>query len=264
MQALHSLIIQTSPNMTPFNSNLAATHATSRKNQISNITSPFQFQTQPEAETVKDQGTDIPDVIPAAADKVYDDESMTIGEILLIIPADCPLPSALGEIKKIKLGKSILIPGVNEGDWYKASLPKISVDVKGKTPLVIVDPVKGNPAKEQFSFICADIEVLLQSVASSVFEDQSVQMFLDQRPFSSSTSDDSSICFDENDTAATLISLPAVATDFIESFARLRASIDQVQFEQIKRRNDADKLKDILILHIRDLEKQVNARFGTR
>ncbi|KZV18705.1 hypothetical protein F511_37068 [Dorcoceras hygrometricum] len=32
-------------------------------------------------------------------------------------------------------------------------------------------------------------------------------------------------------------------------------------FEQIRRRNDADKLKDILLLQIRDLEKQVNARF---
>ncbi|KZV43806.1 hypothetical protein F511_39587 [Dorcoceras hygrometricum] len=101
----------------------------------------------------------------------------------------------------------------------------------------------------------------VQSVSSSVFEAQSVQMFLDQRHFSSSTSDDSSICFDENDTAATSNSLPAVATDFIESFTRLRASIDQVQFEQIRRRNDADKLRDILLLHIRDLEKQVNARF---
>ncbi|KZV56649.1 hypothetical protein F511_02148 [Dorcoceras hygrometricum] len=118
--------------------------------------------TEPEAKIVKDQGTDIPHVVPAAADKVSDDESMTLEEILLTIPADCPLPSALGEITKINLGESISIPGVNEGDWYKASLPKISVDAKGKAPLVIVDPVKGNPAKEQFSLICVDIEVLVQ------------------------------------------------------------------------------------------------------
>ncbi|KZV36781.1 hypothetical protein F511_37777 [Dorcoceras hygrometricum] len=118
--------------------------------------------TEPEAETLKDQGMDIPDVVPAVADKVFDDESMTLEEILLTIPADCPLPSAFGEITKIKLGKSISIPGVNEGDWYKARLPKIYVDAKGKAPLVIVDPVKGNTSKEQFSLICADIEVLVQ------------------------------------------------------------------------------------------------------
>ncbi|KZV25340.1 vacuolar protein sorting-associated protein 8 [Dorcoceras hygrometricum] len=118
--------------------------------------------TEPEAETVKDQGTDIPDVVPATADKVSNDESMTIDEILLTITAYCPLPSALGEITKIQLGKSISIPGVNEGDWYKASLPKIHVDAKGKAPLEIMDPVKGNPAKEQFSLICADIAVLVQ------------------------------------------------------------------------------------------------------
>ncbi|KZV57261.1 hypothetical protein F511_16059 [Dorcoceras hygrometricum] len=111
------------------------------------------------------------------------------------------------------------------------------------------------------NFIASDVSQNVQQDASSVFEDQSVQMPLDQRPFSSSTSDDSSILFDENDTTATSTSLPAVATDFIESFARLRASIDQVQFEQIRRRDDADKLKDIILLHIRDLEKQVNARF---
>ncbi|KZV21093.1 patatin-like protein 2 [Dorcoceras hygrometricum] len=56
---------------------------------------------------------------------------------------------------------TISIPGVNEGDWYKASLPKISAADKGKAPLLERDPAKGNPIKEQFSLFLADIEVLV-------------------------------------------------------------------------------------------------------
>ncbi|KZV54818.1 hypothetical protein F511_38304 [Dorcoceras hygrometricum] len=183
---------------------------------------------EPEAEAAKDQGTDIADVVPAAVEeKLTDDESMSIEEIFLTIPVDCPLPYTSGEITKIQLGKLISIPGFDEGYWYKASLPKINPADKGKVPLQERDPVKGNPVKEQFLLIVADIELLVQLREQVIDE----------------------------------TSLPAVATDFIESFARLRASIDQVQFEQIRRSTDADKLKDILLLHIRDLEKQVNARF---
>ncbi|KZV36688.1 zinc finger CCCH domain-containing protein 22 [Dorcoceras hygrometricum] len=43
-----------------------------------------------------------------------------------------------------------------------ASLPKIPANAKGKAPLKIVDPVKGNPAKEIFTFICADVDFLVQ------------------------------------------------------------------------------------------------------
>ncbi|KZV19086.1 hypothetical protein F511_10137 [Dorcoceras hygrometricum] len=48
------------------------------------------------------------------------------------------------------------------GDWYKASLPKIAAAAKGKAALQEKDPIKGNPAKEIFSLICADIELLVQ------------------------------------------------------------------------------------------------------
>ncbi|KZV22653.1 hypothetical protein F511_05109 [Dorcoceras hygrometricum] len=121
------------------------------------------FGIEPEFEIAKDQGTDIAYVVLAIVEeKLTGDESMSLEEIFLTIPSDFQLPSALGEITKIQLGKSISIPGVNEGDWYKASLPKIPVDAKGKAPLEIVDPVQGNPAKEQFSLICEDIEVLVQ------------------------------------------------------------------------------------------------------
>ncbi|KZV46690.1 splicing factor, proline- and glutamine-rich-like [Dorcoceras hygrometricum] len=90
------------------------------------------------------------------------DEAMTLEDIFMTIPVECPLPSANVEITKITLGKSISIPGVDKGDWYKAGLPKIPMADKGKGPLMERDPVKGNPAKEQFSLILVDIEVLVK------------------------------------------------------------------------------------------------------
>ncbi|KZV17403.1 splicing factor, proline- and glutamine-rich-like [Dorcoceras hygrometricum] len=98
------------------------------------------------------------------------DESMSLEDILMTIPAECPLSSPYVEITKIILGKTISIPGVNEGDWYKASLPKIPAADKGKAPLLERDPVKGNPIKEQFSLILADIEVLVM-LREKIIED---------------------------------------------------------------------------------------------
>ncbi|KZV21338.1 hypothetical protein F511_13111 [Dorcoceras hygrometricum] len=72
------------------------------------------------------------------------------------------------------------------------------------------------------------VELLIwYSDSSSVFVNKDDQMDMEHRSDSPDLSDDSSIRFDDNDTAATLTSLPAVATDFIEFFAQLRASIDQ-------------------------------------
>ncbi|KZV16973.1 hypothetical protein F511_33724 [Dorcoceras hygrometricum] len=83
----------------------------------------------------------------------------------------------------------------------------------------------------------------------------SVQL-LDQCPFSSSCSDDS-MHFDAHDTVTTSFSLPATATpDVTEALAQLRASI-----EQIKGRDDGDKLQDTLLLHLHDIEKKFTARF---
>ncbi|KZV43720.1 hypothetical protein F511_44233 [Dorcoceras hygrometricum] len=60
-----------------------------------------------------------------------DEESMSIEDILKQIPADMMLPSATAtEITRIKFGFGIEIPGVNEGDWYKASLPRIATSEK--------------------------------------------------------------------------------------------------------------------------------------
>ncbi|KZV39209.1 hypothetical protein F511_16330 [Dorcoceras hygrometricum] len=381
-----------------------------------------------------------------------DDESLSLEETLLKISEDSFLPSAVGEITKIQFSKGISIKGVNEGDWYKASLPKIPANSKGKSPLTIVDtesyvrklhglqwdgescsvffegetrdcgaviarsntnfrspcwirtmimvdgswviepcadywkilprPVVCTKILPQISYvdtlppiseffkvmqkrwadicteaaqffvsgkllpggslnfcrtivvvepvsifgsqrptvtpwcwfqICTasvryslfsglstvdirnfvstlaldrsvlrDVQLVTRSVSvapsaqisiasvvnqvvqiatSSVFEDQNAQMVLNQRPHSRTTSDESSMHFDDDEMATAPISLPAIPTDLQASFAQLRASIEQLQFEQLRRKYDTEKLKDILLMHIRDLEKQVNARF---
>ncbi|KZV22877.1 hypothetical protein F511_08857 [Dorcoceras hygrometricum] len=94
-------------------------------------------------------------------ERIDADEAMSVEDILLSIPVDVPLSSAGVDITKIILGKDIKIPGVDERTWYLANLPQIPVDDKGKEPLMEKDPVKGNPVKEQFLLILADIECLV-------------------------------------------------------------------------------------------------------
>ncbi|KZV25647.1 hypothetical protein F511_32060 [Dorcoceras hygrometricum] len=88
-----------------------------------------------------------------------DEESMSIDEILQQIPKDMMLPSVLAEEPtNIRFGRGIELREVH---WHKANLQKISIDAKGKETLV-EKVVKGNPAKEMFSLICADIDFLVQ------------------------------------------------------------------------------------------------------
>ncbi|KZV45854.1 dystroglycan-like [Dorcoceras hygrometricum] len=86
------------------------------------------------------------------------------------VPVDIPLPSSSMEITKIMMGKSIKIPGVNKWTWFLKSLPRIPTDDKGKEILVEKDPVKGNPAKEHYSLICADIDLLVDLRAKVIDE----------------------------------------------------------------------------------------------
>ncbi|KZV34500.1 hypothetical protein F511_25325 [Dorcoceras hygrometricum] len=106
--------------------------------------------------------TETVEEMEAEAIELSADESISLEDIFMTIPVESPLPSAGMEITRITLGKSISIPGVNEGDWYKAGLPKIPETDKGKAPLQERDPVKGNPVKEQILLILADIECLVQ------------------------------------------------------------------------------------------------------
>ncbi|KZV20619.1 disease resistance protein-like [Dorcoceras hygrometricum] len=80
------------------------------------------------------------------------DEAMSLEDIFLSIPVECPIPSVGVEITKITLGKSIKIPGVNEGGWYKAGIPKIPETNKGKAPIQKRDPVKVDKFFNSFSF----------------------------------------------------------------------------------------------------------------
>ncbi|KZV37023.1 hypothetical protein F511_13754 [Dorcoceras hygrometricum] len=57
-------------------------------------------------------------------------------------------------------------------DWYTASLPQIADNSKGKKPLEEPDTIKGHPAQEMFSLICADINFLVQ-IREKVIEDMS-------------------------------------------------------------------------------------------
>ncbi|KZV19234.1 hypothetical protein F511_20970 [Dorcoceras hygrometricum] len=89
------------------------------------------------------------------------DEQMSLDDIILTIPVDITLPSTCMEVTKITMGKSIKIPGINKWTWFLKSLPSIPAGDKGKDILVEKDLVKGNPAKEHYSLICADIELLV-------------------------------------------------------------------------------------------------------
>ncbi|KZV27990.1 dystroglycan-like [Dorcoceras hygrometricum] len=108
-------------------------------------------------------------VVMEMNDELLDtDEKMSLEDILLTIPADVSLPSAVMEITKINMGKEIKIPEVNERTWFLNSLPKIPADNKGKAILVEKDPVKGNPAKEHYFLICADIDLLVNLRAQTL------------------------------------------------------------------------------------------------
>ncbi|KZV16885.1 hypothetical protein F511_35061 [Dorcoceras hygrometricum] len=106
----------------------------------------------------------------SAVDTLSADEQMSLDDILLTIPVDIPLPSTCMEVTKITMGKSIKIPGVSKWTWFLQSLPSIPVNDKGKQILVEKDPVKGNPAKEHYSLICADIDLLVSLRAQVIDE----------------------------------------------------------------------------------------------
>ncbi|KZV43958.1 hypothetical protein F511_22609 [Dorcoceras hygrometricum] len=90
------------------------------------------------------------------------DEAMYIDDIFMYIPAEVRLPSAGVKITKIIFGGTIHIPGVDKWSWYKASIPKIPEDDKGKELLIEKDPVKGNPVEEQVVLVKAEIALLVE------------------------------------------------------------------------------------------------------
>ncbi|KZV41239.1 hypothetical protein F511_36930 [Dorcoceras hygrometricum] len=110
-------------------------------------------------------------VVPiSAVETLSADEKTSLDDILLSIPVDIPLPSTCMEVTKISMGKAIKIPGVTKWTLFLKHLPRIPADDKGKEILVEKDPVKGNPAKEHYSLICADIDLLVDLRAKVIAE----------------------------------------------------------------------------------------------
>ncbi|KZV26257.1 hypothetical protein F511_40846 [Dorcoceras hygrometricum] len=114
---------------------------------------------------VKLQSVDDDQQVQFSVEEPSADEAMSSEDILLSIPLDISLPSAGMEVTKITMVKTIKIPGVVDRALNLANLPQIPADDKGKAILVEKDPVKGNPAKEHYSLICADIDMLVNSRA---------------------------------------------------------------------------------------------------
>ncbi|KZV35448.1 splicing factor 3B subunit 1-like [Dorcoceras hygrometricum] len=196
-----------------------------------------------------------------------DEESMSIEDILKQIPEEMMLPSVtVAEITRIKFGLGIEIPGVNEGDWYKASLPRIATSDKGKAPFVAKDEIKGHPARDMFNLICADIDFLIQlrenviadvvsffhyfsfsrlavfgSVKDIVAKEEQISVHTDPDSLSTSSTSTSPMDFvadipqlEQSPAASTQILMPTTAipsTDFPESFAQLTASVTQLSIK---------------------------------
>ncbi|KZV33474.1 dystroglycan-like [Dorcoceras hygrometricum] len=77
------------------------------------------------------------------------------------------------------------IPGVTKWTWFLKQLPRIPAEDKGKELLVEKDPVRGNPAKEHYSLICADIELLVNLRAQAIDEVASFIRYFSLRKLSS-------------------------------------------------------------------------------
>ncbi|KZV49714.1 hypothetical protein F511_30046 [Dorcoceras hygrometricum] len=103
-------------------------------------------------------------------DMLSADEQMSLDDIILTVPVDIPLPSSSMEITNIMMGKTIKIPGETKWTWFLKNLPRIHADDKGKDILVEKDPIRGNPAREHFFLICADIDLLVQLRAKVIDE----------------------------------------------------------------------------------------------
>ncbi|KZV19640.1 hypothetical protein F511_17971 [Dorcoceras hygrometricum] len=124
---------------------------------------------QPTVHLVPDAG-DQPHVSETVAEGTTDDELLSIEEHQARIPFIASIPSTLAPtITPIRFGQGIEF---REVDAYKASLPQIDASDTGKG-ILVEDDVQGNPAREIFSLICADIEFLIM-LWEKVIEDVSI------------------------------------------------------------------------------------------
>ncbi|KZV47943.1 hypothetical protein F511_28722 [Dorcoceras hygrometricum] len=113
------------------------------------------------------------------------------------------------------------------------------------------------------------LEPIVQIETDSIPADPILQLPDSGVNFSSPhDSSESRLHFDSADiplddaTADDQSSMPPV-TDFIEAFAQLRSSINHMQFEQIRQKDDGEHLKDMILTEIRSLEKKLTEMLAT-
>ncbi|KZV38242.1 pentatricopeptide repeat-containing protein-like [Dorcoceras hygrometricum] len=107
---------------------------------------------------------------------------------------------------------------------------------------------------------------VLRNVQRSVSVVHPTVQFLDQHISSPTSSEDSSMNFDNTDIDATAtdpaFSLPGSSTvslDITRALNQLQASLDQ-----ISHRDDGAAFKDTILMHLRDIEKKFTARFDAQ
>ncbi|KZV26267.1 hypothetical protein F511_41762 [Dorcoceras hygrometricum] len=222
-----------------------------------------------------------------------DEELMTLDDLLMQISDDMMLPSiTAAEITKIKSDLPVNSPkymiktvrGVNF--CRDIVVHSSAVDVLEKIPnnfcSVFQQGIDTNSFVGYFSDSgvqpvlqsVPDIE-LLSSDGSTVYRSPSSQSdaifdqddLMDFHANSDSDEQTSDHQFDLPVSTTNVESTPAVAqfslpaTDIKESFAQLRAFIEYIRYEQIRHKEDTDRLRDVLLMHIRDLEKKSTERF---
>ncbi|KZV46008.1 hypothetical protein F511_16170 [Dorcoceras hygrometricum] len=191
------------------------------------------------------------------------DEARSLEDIILSIPADIPLPSAV--LIEYSLFSSLL----STIDF--SSLRSVVITDRG------IDLHFGSNVQRLYVLLTELDDQDVQIESSSIFESQDVQikqdtgpvtplvqLTLDQHQSSPTSFEDTSMGFDDTDIAATAptFSQPGssiVSPDITEAIHQMRTSLDQ-----ISNRDAGAALKDIILMHLHDIEKKFTARFDTQ
>ncbi|KZV19161.1 dystroglycan-like [Dorcoceras hygrometricum] len=193
-----------------------------------------------------------------SVDELIDaDEQMSLDEIILTIPAELPLPSAEREISSsCSTSLQFCSSPANIFCFEGISVCTVFIDYNLFSRL---------PKEDITSFFAsiASEKTLLRSVqiAQNTVSVAPIVQLIDKHSSSDSTSDDISMDFADQDTAAaaSISLLAAPIPDVTKALNQLRASI-----EQISERDDGAKHKDTLLLHLHHLEMNLTARLNAQ
>ncbi|KZV17315.1 dystroglycan-like [Dorcoceras hygrometricum] len=108
------------------------------------------------------------------------------------------------------------------------------------------------------------LDVHRSSILLTELYDQDIQLTLDPHQSSPTSSEDTSMSFDDTDIAVTTLTFSQPGSsnfspDITEAIHQLRTSLDQ-----IRNRDAGAALKDIILMHLHDIEKKLTARFDTQ